>query len=163
MAAFAVAVALGACQTTGDGQPPGAVVGGVGGGVYGATYGAFPGNGIGPGAGSLIGVIVGAIAGHMIIGEVTGGSFSTGDIKLAEDTARRVAEDPTLNILHWESKETPRAFGWSEPVTDDSFGAPKNCRLIRSVRFIGGIATNERRRYCLEDGSWMAGEKLSGV
>lgn len=163
LAVLTAALALSACQTTADGQAPGAAIGGVGGASYGATYGAISGNGGGPLAAGLVGAIVGAIAGHMIIGDGTGASFTSADSDLANATAQQVAGDPTLAILRWESTASSRVYGWSEPVEDDTFGARKDCRVIRSVRFVAGIATDEKRRYCPEGGSWVAGEKLTGT
>lgn len=163
-AALLVVVALGlaGCQTTGDEQSSGAVAGGLIGAASGA--GAATGTAIaGAGfsgqnmlLGVLVGAVVGSVAGHYMYDPKSTATFTADDQKLADDAAMQILTDPTLKIVHWESKASSRVYGWAQRSTSGLLKVKKGCRAIRSVRFVNGLSTDSNRQYCRDGETWVA-------
>ncbi len=156
----AMAIGLAGCQTTGDQQPSGAVAGGMMGAASGA--GAVTGTAIAGGGFSgqniLIGAVVGAIVGHYVFNPTSSASFSDDYSKLADEAAMKIVTDPTHRIVHWESKASSRVFGWAEPATDGLVKVDKGCRVVRSVRFVNGLADDKNRQFCRDGDNWVESE-----
>lgn len=154
------AVMLSACQTTGDGEPPGAVIGGVAGGAYGATHGAISsGQAGGSLLGLLVGAVVGGVAGHYMLNGDNSGTYGQAERKKADEAAEQILANPSIRIVQWESDTHSRVYGWVRPSTGGLVKVEKGCRSLRFVRFVNGLSTEEDRQYCREGDRWVVAQR----
>lgn len=146
-AAAISALALSGCQTTGNNQTSGAVLGGLAGAAAGSQFGSGEGRLVAV----LIGAVVGAVAGGMI-----GQRLDEADRLKAEDAARQAANAGTAGPVHWQSEKDSAVRGWAEPVSPAAIDDGNLCKSVRSIYYLNGQEQTETKRFCLQDGRWVA-------
>lgn len=148
--AAVLALALAACENTGDGPGGKQTVGTL----LGAGLGALAGSQFGGGKGQLAAVAVGALAGAWL-GSETGKSLDKADRAHAQRTTQTALETyPTNKTATWNNPDS-KASGSVTPTRTYQAADGTNCRDYETTIYVDGKSETAKGTACRQpDGSW---------
>ncbi len=139
------ALALTACQTTGNKQL-------IGGGT-GAVLGGLAGSQIGDGSGQLVAVGLGTLLGAFA-GSSIGASLDKADIAYANQAQNRAYAAPVGQTISWNNPDTGNS-GTITPTRDGYSNSGRYCREYSQTIYVDGRQQTAYGTACqAPDGSW---------
>ena len=144
--AFALVLALGACDTTGGTKQ---TLGTIGGGAAGALLGSQ----FGHGTGKLAMVGLGALGGALLGGSI-GKSLDSADRNAAQHAEERAYQAPIGETINWNNPQSGNR-GTITPTRDGYSSGGSYCREFEQSIFVGGQQEHAYGTACRQpDGSW---------
>ncbi len=143
---FALALALGACDTTGGTKQ---TIGTIGGGAAGALLGSQFGHGTGKLAMVGLGTLAGALAGGSI-----GKSLDSSDRMAAQNAEQRAYAAPIGETISWNNPQSGNR-GTITPTRDGYANNGSYCREFQQNISVGGQQQRGYGTACRQpDGTW---------
>lgn len=145
LAVAGLALALTACQDSGNKQTIGTVLGGVGGAVAGSQFGG--------GRGQLVGTAIGTLVGAFLGNEI-GKSLDKADQSAVQRATQTASSAPIGQKITWSNPDSGNS-GAVTPTREGRDAAGAQCREYHTTVNVGGKEEEAYGTACRQaDGTW---------